>query len=82
MVHIEGRFVAAFLVMVWLTVYRLLLRQFTRDEAPAIYGIVLIAAILPLSLRMVKDYARLARPPWYQRVGTGMGLQAGDRLPS
>jgi hypothetical protein len=85
-VHIEKRFVAAFLVILWLTVYRLLLRQVTRGEAAAIYTTVLIAAMLPISLPIAKDCARavrdawLVRPPWYQRIGTGLGLQEGDRL--
>ena len=39
--------VAAFLVILWLTVYRMLLRQVTRGEAAAIYTTVLLCAMLP-----------------------------------
>jgi hypothetical protein len=89
LVHVESRFVGAFLVLLWLAVYGALMLRLNRRVAAAISATVLCTVMLPFTAHLAKESVRTirdlicARLPDYQIAALGLtdlGLQKGDRL--
>jgi hypothetical protein len=89
LVHVEGRFVSPFLILVLLPLYRALIRGLERRAAIAVFATVLGTVMLPFLVHLAIDSAGIAgdlvrpRPPEYQVAASALarsGLHAGDQL--
>jgi len=89
LVHVESRFLGAFLVLLWLAIYGALMFRVNRRVTVAISATVLCTVMIPFTAHLAKEGARIARdliysrPPEYQIAALGLrdlGLQKGDRL--
>jgi hypothetical protein len=88
-VHVEGRFVGAFLVLFWLSIYGALTFRVDRKIAAAVSAAVLCTVMVPFTIWLTMEGVRAARDlfhpqrPEYQTVAAGLtnlGLHPGDRL--
>lgn len=89
LVHVEPRYVGAFLVLFWVALYGALLPGVERRVKFAVLATVLCTVIVPFlgyvamtSMRIARDLAH-PKLPEYQTAGVGLsdlGLQKGDRL--
>jgi len=89
LVHVEARFLAAFMVLLWLAIYGALMLQVDRRIAGAICATVLLTVMVPFTAQVARESTRIARDfvhpktPDYQIAALGLrelGLQNGDRL--
>jgi hypothetical protein len=89
LVHVERRFVAAFLVLFWLAIYGALMFRLNKSSVVPILATIIctvmipsIAQLMASSASTVRDLGR-ARQPDYETVAVSLrnlGLQSGDRL--
>jgi hypothetical protein len=89
LVHVEDRFLGAFLVLFWLGIYGIALRRLNNwNTGPILIAVVCSVMIAPTmevlgaGARTVHDLVR-AREPDYETVAAGLGklgVQRGDRL--
>ena len=89
LVHVEPRFLGAFLVLFWLAIYGALIFRTDRRITAAICATVLSTVMIPFTGHVTKEGVRIARDlvhprqPEYQIAALGLrdlGLQRGDRL--
>jgi hypothetical protein len=89
LVHVEARFLAAFLVLFWLATFGAVMLQVDRRIAGAVCATVLLAVMVPFTAQVARESTRVARdlvhgePPDYQVAAVALrelGLQNGDRL--
>jgi hypothetical protein len=88
-VFVEGRYVGAFLVLLWLAIYGALMFRLNRQVAAAVCATVAGTVMIPFladlaakSPHIARDLVR-SRQPDYQAVAVGLrnlGLHSGDRL--
>jgi hypothetical protein len=89
LVHVESRFLGAFLVLFWLAMYTALMSWTDLRVAMAVSATVLCAVMILFLNDLAKDSAGIAkdsvhpRMPEYQSAGLGLrdlGLKSGDYL--
>ncbi len=89
LVHVESRFLGAFLVLLWLATYGAVMFRVDRRIAIAITATVLATVLVPFTATIAWESARSAKElvhpkvPDYQIAALALrrlGLQSGDRL--
>ena len=89
LVHVESRFLGAFLVLLWLATYGAVMFRVDRRIAIAITATVLATVLVPFTATMAWESARSAKElvhpkvPDYQIAALALrelGLRSGDRL--